>query len=191
MELKIEKNVPMPRCRRNRRFSAHLVRALESMHVGDSVLVQEADTASLSAYCHVIGKKLGRRFVRRGQRIWLVGQRPVPGNPNRVPDAELCDAICGLMKKHPDWNLWHLGMVMRDKYGVSHQYVRRFYEVFVNTKRAARRKAQRPGRRRDSRAQADDTELHGASRSLYVLDAAAGTGKSVVLHKRLAAQESA
>jgi hypothetical protein len=190
VELTIDKNVPMPRCQRNRRLSAQLALALESMSVGDSVLVPVADTASLSAYCHVIGKKLGRQFVRRGQRIWRVGQRPVPGNPNRVPDAELCDAIRGLVRRHPDWNLWHLGMVMSAKYGVTHQYVRRFYKVFADTKLAARRKrgAQRQVCGRHRTPHVSEDRLHVGTR---IVGSLAGLGKSVVVRKKCVLPESA
>jgi hypothetical protein len=72
--------------------------------------------------------------------IGLTGRCDHPGNPNQVGDADLCDAISGLMKKHPDWNFRQLAAVLRTKYGVTEQFLRRFYQVFFDSKQAGRRK---------------------------------------------------
>jgi hypothetical protein len=63
-----------------------------------------------------------------------------PGNPNQVTDSDLCAAIADLMDKHPDWNLHQLALVLRAEYGVTQQFVRQFYQVFIDAKRSARRK---------------------------------------------------
>jgi hypothetical protein len=75
MTYTVEKNVPLlPKA--NRRPKGEFRQALESMDVGDSVLVSDKSSKNISSICCCIADQLGYKYTHRTDgdnfRVWRV-----------------------------------------------------------------------------------------------------------------------